>query len=183
MFSINNCQSRANGFSLVELLVAIVVISVAVVGVLLAFDYASSRSADAMLRRQALAIAQSLLKEVEQMPFTFCDPDDPAVSIATAPADCAVPEALGPEAGETRYSAVTPFDNVNDYNGFNMNGVLDITGTPIGGLQGYSASVAVANVVLNGVPALQITVTAVATGAPDTAVTMEGYRTQYAPTL
>ena len=31
---------------------------------------------DPALRRQALAIAESVLDEVQLMPFTFCDPDD-----------------------------------------------------------------------------------------------------------
>ncbi|MCZ7653380.1 MAG: hypothetical protein M5R42_02490 [Rhodocyclaceae bacterium] len=70
------------------------------------------------------------------MPFTFCDPDDANASTATGAfvgvnSCAATVEAMGPEAaqGETRYAALRPFDNVNDYNGFAMaGGILDITG-------------------------------------------------------
>ena len=48
---------------------------------------------------------------------------------------------MGAEAvqGETRYNANFPLDNVNDYNGFNMNPIVDITNNPIAGLGAYTA--------------------------------------------
>lgn len=178
-----------NGFTLVELVLFIAIIGVAVGGVLIAYDYAARDSADPVVKKQALAIAESLLEEIQQMPFTFCDPDDPAVSTAASTADCATVEAIGPEAGETRYSAATPFDNVNDYHGYQTAaeippGIKDITGTPITGLGIYNAAVTVAAAVLPGVAAggaLLITVTV--TGPVNVTVTIDGYRTQFAPRL
>src|SRR5574340_1278200 len=93
---------RQRGLSLIELLVFIVVVGAAVAGVLVAYNQAVKRSADPLERKQAIAIAESLLEEVELQPFTFCDPDDPAATTASSPAGCAAPEANGPEAGETR---------------------------------------------------------------------------------
>jgi len=110
---IRNANHR--GFTLIELVLFIAVVGAGVAGSLLVFDYSSRSSADPIVRKQALAIAESLLEEIQQMPFTYCDPDDPAVSTASSAAGCAVAEAIGPEAGETRYSPTTPFDNVNDY--------------------------------------------------------------------
>ena len=178
-----------NGFTLVELVLFIAIIGIAVGGVLIAYDYAARDSADPVVKKQALAIAESLLEEIQQMPFTFCDPDDPAVSTAASAADCATVEAIGPEAGETRYSAGTPFDNVNDYHGYQTAaeippGIKDITGTPITGLGSYDAAVTVAAAVLPGVAAggaLLITVTV--TGPVNVVVTIDGYRTQFAPRL
>ena len=70
------------GATLVELVVFIVVVSVAVAAVLLAMNAVTRGSPDPMMRKQALAIAEALLEEVELMPFTFCDPDDANVSTA-----------------------------------------------------------------------------------------------------
>ena len=181
---------RRRGFTLIELVLFIAIVGAGVAGVLAAYDFAARGSADPVVKKQALAIAESLLEEIQQMPFTFCDPDDANVSTATSAAGCATtPEALGPEAGESRYNANTPFDNVNDYNGYNTAaetppGIKDITGTPITGLGNYNAAVTVTQAALSGILAsdsLRITVTV--TGPVNVTVTVDGYRTQYAPNL
>lgn len=174
----------APGLSLIELLVFIVVVSAALAGLLRVFTQSTAASADPLLRRQALAIAESLLEEVQLMPFGFCDPDDANVETAASAAGCAsLPEAIGPEAGETRF-ATPQFDNVNDYHGYSMSGVVDITNTAVAGLAGYSASVAVAGAALGSITAasgdaLRITVTV--TGPGGTSVTLDGYRSRHAP--
>jgi MSHA pilin protein MshD len=185
-------KRRQRGATLVELVVFIVVVGASVAGVLMALDRASRASSDPLVSKQALAIAEALLDEVQLMPFTICDPDDPAVSTATVVGDCTVlAETLGPEAGETRYHASTPFDNVNDYNGYNTatevpSGIKDITNTPIPALSAYNAQVSVAAAALGSITqasgdALQITVTV--TGPFNTSVSLQGYRTRYAPRL
>ena len=82
-----------------------------------------------MIRKQALAIAESLLLEIEQRPFTLCVPGDRNAAATTAVLDATATdtakcwdavEAMGPEAGESRYSSSAPFNNVNDYQGFAM---------------------------------------------------------------
>ncbi len=170
------------GLTLVELLVFIMVLGLALAGVLQVFAQATRASANPQAQRQALAIAESLLQEVQLQPFTFCDPDDAAAATAASAAGCATTaEALGPETGETRYTA-PQFDNVNDYHGFAMSGIVDITNTPVAGLSGYSASVQVAPVALKSVPAgdaLRITVQV--SGPGNTSVTLQGYRTRHAP--
>ena len=172
------------GLTLIELLLFIVVVGIALSAMLRVFVTATAASADPFIRRQQLAIAESLLNEVQQMPFTWCDPDDPGVAQATSVADCATPESSGPEAGETRYGP-TYFDNVNDYAGFSMTGVRDLSNTVVAGLAGYSASVAVAAGTLEGLTAgsgeaLKITVTVT---APDAStLVLQGWRTRHAPT-
>ena len=116
-------MSRARpqrGVTLVELIVFIVVVGTAAMGVLLAIDVAARSSADPMIQKQALAVAESLLEEVQLQPFTYCDPDDPNAAAARSAADCTggangpndenrlVAGQLGPEGGETRTSATTP---------------------------------------------------------------------------
>ncbi|MBI3903714.1 MAG: prepilin-type N-terminal cleavage/methylation domain-containing protein [Nitrosomonadales bacterium] len=187
--SIPETHKPQRGFSLIELIMFIVIISTALAGILLVMNRVTGHSADTLLRKQALAIAESLLEEAELMPFTFCDPNDANAATATVAAmganGCATTvEALGPEAGETRYAA-PQFDNVNDYNGFTMAagaGINDITNTAIPGLNNYAATIAVTNAALGAVPAaesLRITVTVT---APDgTQIALDGYRTRYAP--
>lgn len=179
----------ASGFTLIELIAFIAIIGISIAGVLLSFDTAARGSADPAVRKQALAIAESLLEEIQQMPFTYCDPDDPAVATAVSPASCATVEVIGPEAGESRYSTNTPFDNVNDYHGYSTAieapaGIKDISGTPIGGLALYNAAVTVSDTALGGVPAgeaLLIQVTVIAPG--NVTVTLGAYRTRHAPRL
>ena len=180
------CTPRrgVRGLSLVELLIFIVVVSAALAGVLQVFIQSSATSADPLLRRQALAIAESLLEEVQLMPFTWCDGDDANVETATSAAGCAAaPDATGPEAGENRH-ALPQFDNVNDYHGLAMSGIVDIDGNAVTGLAGYSASVSVAAAALHTLgagsgDALRITVTV--TGPAGTQLTLEGYRSRHAP--
>lgn len=185
-------RSRAYGIALIELIMFIVIVGVALAGVLLVLNVTAKSSADPLVHKQALALAESLLEEIELMPFTYCDPDDPNAASAFSAADCtggvggANDESrlpLGPEAGETRYSLTTPFDNVSDYNGFGMadGAILDVAGGNVG-LAGYSAAVTVVPVALAGFAAgdaLQITVTV--TGPDKVAIAVDGIRTRYAP--
>src|SRR5438874_5216487 len=194
--SIETERSRSRGVTLLELIVFIVIVSTAVVGILTALDVSNRSSADPMIQKQALAIAEALLEEVQLQPFTYCDPEDlpqatTADSATVGPTGCSVAaavEAIGPETPapygpETRTSATTPFDNVNDYNGFSMGpGITDITGAAITGLEKYSASVVVANQAIAPILApdvLLITVTV--TGPSNTTVVLDGYRVRYAP--
>ncbi len=173
--SVLSPQSSESGISLIELIMFIVIMSIALAGILTVMNRVTGHSADTLIRKQALAIAESLLEEVELMPFTYCDPDDPTAASATSPAviagGCTVRvEALGrdlvfvPQPGdETRYSPTSPFDNVNDYDGCGINtaanpgcdaagnsGITDITGNVIlTAASGYSAAITVAEL---GIP-------------------------------
>ena len=73
-------RRRDRGLSLIELILFIVIVSVSVVGVLAALDRTARASAEPLVIKQALAIAEALLEEVELMPFTFCDPEDAQAS-------------------------------------------------------------------------------------------------------
>ncbi|TAN77824.1 MAG: type II secretion system protein [Gallionella sp.] len=186
-------SNRQRGVSLVELVMFIVIVSVALAAILLVMNTATRGSADPLVRKQALAIAESLLEEVELMPFTICDPDDGMAASAYLPSDCGTvapvvgAEGMGAEAGETRYSATAPFDNVNDYNGFAMNagtgGIVDISGTPISAaLDGYSAIVTVVAQALGGIAAADSLLIIVSVTGPDgVPVVVDGMRTRHAP--
>ena len=199
---------RQRSITLIELLVFIIIVSVAIVGVLSVLNLTVRHSADPMVRKQVLALAESILAEIEQQPFTYCDPNDANAAIATSPAigigGCATDTQdpspatagiiTGPfPAGESRYSPTDPFDNVSDYGGFAMPGggcpdvclPGDATGT---GLVGYTVAVTITRVgaaaPFAGLPldaALQIDV--VVTGPGNTTITLTGFRTRYAPNI
>ncbi|HEY9147155.1 MAG TPA: type II secretion system protein, partial [Thiobacillus sp.] len=177
------------GLSLIELLVFIVVVGIAVTGVLSVYSLNARSSADPVVRKQALAIAESLIEEVLGQPYTYCDPDDANVETANSPADCATPELMGPEALEQRGNNLTPLDNVNDYNGYPMPVIAGPDGNPVPNLNGYSASIQVQPVAnFNGiVPAPgdneTLLVTVIVNGPGNQSVALSGYRTRYAPNL
>jgi MSHA pilin protein MshD len=194
--------AQQRGVTLIELVMFIVIVGIAVAGIFAVYTNTVRHSADPLIRKQMLAIAEAMLEEAKLMPFTYCDPDDANAATAGAAVvgvgDCAATvETMGPEAGETRYVAATPFDNVNDYAGFDTataipSGIADLSGTVIGGLAGYQAQVAaitqslgpggglIAAVDGNGAPqVLQITVTVTASGGDS--VSLSGYRARYAP--
>lgn len=178
------------GVSLVELIVFIVVVSTAVAGVLTAFTVSTRGSADPMIQKQALAIAEAVLEEVQLQPFTYCDPDDANAATALSAAGCSAggaetigAESAAPYGPETRTSTVNPFDNVNDYNNFSLvGGISDVAGNAIINLNSYSVSVSVTGQALGAIgsnESLLIGVTV--TGPGSTTVVLHGYRTRYAP--
>lgn len=189
-------RAHQRGISLVELIIFIVIISVGLAGILLVMDTTTKSSADPLIHKQALAIAESLLEEVQLQPFTFCDPNDPLARSAVAAASCTggangpndeslLP--LGPETAasvggaEGRY-ATPHFDNVNDYNGFSMaaGSVLDIAGGAV--VAGYSTNITVEQAALDVVPATDsLLITVTVTGPDNVPVVLQGYRTRYAP--
>lgn len=180
-------RAGQSGISLIELVMFMVIVSVGVVGILSVMNVTTQHSADPMVRKQAMAIAESLMEEIQLQPFTYCSADDAQAATATGsftgPTGCAgAAEGLGPEAGETRYASSTPFNHVNDYSGFAMTGITGLDGAAIAGLGNYNASVTITEQAVGGVPAadsLQIEVRVTSGSAVD--VTLTGYRMRYAP--
>lgn len=192
---------RQSGVTLIELIVFIVIVGIALAGVLKVLQVTNRDSADPLVRKQALSIAESLLLEITQQPFTLCDPDDTAAATATTAAECTTSQDKGggaltspTPAAESRYSSTDPLDNVADYGGFTMPGggcagiCIPGDNTPLAGLTGYAASVNVARA--GGVApfaglasdaVLKITVNV--TGPANTQVALVAYRLRYAPNI
>ena len=174
------------------------IISVAVTGVLMVFTNSVRGSADPLVRKQAMAIAESMLNEVMAQAYTYCDPQDPANAATTPPASTAActggaagsqdkgGSTLGPQPGtEGRFNPTDPLDNVADYNGYTMNsGIygLDNGATPVAALAAYSASVTVtrAGTVFSLPNDAVLRVDVRVTGRGET-ITLTGYRFRYAP--
>ncbi len=182
-FKLSAMLRKHHGLTLIELLMFITVVGIALSAMLSVFVQATQASSDPMIRRQQLAIAESLLREVQLMPFTYCDPDDANATTAASSGGCAsLAEGSGPEGGETRYGPSSRFDNVNDYAGFSMSGIRDVANQAVSGLSGYSASVAVAATALDTVAAADALKVTVTVTAPDAStLSLQGWRTRYAP--
>jgi MSHA pilin protein MshD len=192
-------RTRSTGFGLIEIVLFIAIVGAALAGVLLVYDRAVRSSADPLARKQAIAIAESLLSEVLTQPFSYCDPQDAANDPATPPASTAACTGgavasedsgggpLGPRpASESRFSATDPFDNVADYAGYAMNaGIysLDNGATPIAGLGAFSASVTVTRAgtslgLASDADALRVDV--LVSGSGET-IALTGYRLRHSP--
>jgi len=144
------------GVTLVELIVSIVIISVALSGVLLVMNYTTSHSADPMIEYQAVAVGEAYLEEI--LLQSYSDPGG------------------GVEAGRSDY------DDVDDYNGLNDSGARDQQGNTIIGLENYDVSVAVSSVAAFGpagqtLPAKRVTVTVQHNSGVNLSLT--GHRTAY----
>lgn len=176
-------RTRQAGATLIELIIFIVIVSVGIVGILSVMNITTRASADPMVRKQALAVAESLLEEIMLQPFTFCDPTDPNAPTAYSTGDCtpALIQGLGPTAGQTRY-AEPRFNNVGDYHNFSMTGIRRLEdGTVITALSGYNANVSI-TAETPGSPTADCLRIAVTVSAPGTeTITLDGYRCRYAP--
>ncbi|GAB4116766.1 MAG: hypothetical protein Fur0026_04280 [Sideroxydans sp.] len=155
------CQ---RGISLIELILFIVILSVALAGILLVMNQVTAHSADPLLHKQSLAVAESLLEEIELQ--DFIDGNDGVTTTC-------------PPASAVTAANRTDYHIVDCYNGFSMTGITDLNNNPTG-LTNYSASVAIVPEALGGIAAgsaVRITVTV--TDPQGTAIAIDGYRTKY----
>lgn len=156
------------GFTLIELIVFVVVIGVGLAGIVSVMNNVVASSADPMVRKQAAALADSILEEILLQPF--CDPD--TVNAA------AVPPACGANGGEANR---TLFDDVGDYHGINE--VISAAGPIFVGLpaalNGYRVQIAVVPAAFGGIAAANaMAVTVTVTGGREVVV-LNGRRTNY----
>lgn len=161
------------GFTLIEVILTIVVLSVGVAGILSVMLQTTTWSGDPMQRQQAINIAESYMEEILSRPFY----DDDLQPIAPPAVPC-----TQMEVGRAN------FDDICDYNGLNDANPMDINGTAIldesNNILPYQVQVAVTSADL-GLPqldasdnqAMQITVTVTPPGSPPVAIT--AYRTAH----
>lgn len=152
-------MSRQRGMTLVELVIAIVIVGIAAAALYTAMATITSRSADPMLRQQSLAIAEAYLEEI--LAEDFLDP--------TSHTQCPPPPA-----------ARADFDNVCDYAGLDDAGARGADGALIAGLQDYRVRVVVTPQAFNGMSAAAALLVTVTVEAPDgQTLTLSGWRTCY----
>ncbi len=125
------------GFTLVELIVAMVLIAIAMLGITYSLSYGLRYQSHGLSQAQSVALAQAYLDEMLGQKFDAntpvggmppCHPD----TLSCAAADTF--GASGPRAA---------FTSINDYDGLDESPPLDIDGNPRSGYNGYRVRVAV----------------------------------------
>ena len=155
-------MTKQRGISLIELIMFIVIISIAVAGILLVMNKVTGHSADTLVRKQALAVAESLLEEITLQ----------AMSGVT------------PNPGSPTNADRRNFDNVCNYNGYTTTGgIKSMDGnTTLPELISYNVAPAV---VVNcttspwagiGIPAGSAVVITVSVTGPGGRIDLTGYR-------
>ena len=158
-------KSRQQGMTLVELVIAIVVVSIAVTSVMGAMATIGGRSADPIVLMQAQAIAESYMDEITAKAYTFPDANPTCIKPIT----------------KTRAT----FTLVCDYQGLNDAVPYNSNGDNIAELGAYTVAVAITKVP-NTVeiipvtdPILDAVKIAVTVTSPKGPYTLVGYRTRY----
>ncbi|WP_198674775.1 type IV pilus modification PilV family protein [Rhodoferax ferrireducens] len=146
-------KSRQRGFTLIELIIFIVVVSVGLVGILKVMDVTVKSSADPMVRKQTIAIAESLLEEI--LLKDYANP-------------------TGGDTGTVR----ALFDDVDQYAGYITTGIKDPLGVDVPSLSSYNISpaVTVGTTTLGG---LTVKIITVSVTGPQGMISLTGYRGNY----
>jgi MSHA pilin protein MshD len=145
-------RGNQSGLTLVELVISMVIVSVALSGVLLLLNTAILHSSDPLIQHQSLAIAEAYLEEI--LLKEYSDPGGPI------------------ESGRPDY------DDVADYNGLHDVGARNQFNSTVG-LDDYTVDVAVAADTL-GAPAVNAwRVDVTVAHVNGFSMTLRGYRTNY----
>lgn len=143
------------GFTIIEMVVAIVVIGVGVAGLLSAFSISVRNSADPMQVKQSQVVADEIMEEILLKPYSS--------TATSASVGC----------------ARNQYYDVAAYNGYTTTGkICDVDGVAIAALNGYSLKVDVVANTLNGVTAARKITVTVTKGADN--YILVGWRTDYA---
>lgn len=167
---ISDSYKRNKGVTLIELIVAIVIITIAVSGITALFYGTASTSADPMIRAQSLAIAQSYMDEIFMQPYA-------SSADTTVTGVCL-------DGNPPEKSARAKYNDVSDYNGLSDTGAHDQSGCLIDELTGYNVVVSVnvctsqCSAEMNAISAKKILVTVTHIGL-GTSVPMTAYKADY----
>ena len=138
------------GFTLIEVIIFIVVVGAGLAGILAISTNVAKSSADPMVRKQAMALADSILEEILQK--EYADPD--GVS------------------GETTRDTM---DDVDDYNGKDKTLFSDWPST----LSSYAVAIVVTPTTLGSAPTLAVKQVTVTVTGGSNVVALTGYRANY----
>jgi MSHA pilin protein MshD len=164
-------RSAQQGFTLLELVVAIVVLGLSFAGFVSVYGTVLRHAAEPQLQTQAVAVAAAYLDEVLGRPYR--DPDTGLI--------CGVAEGARPS-----------FDNLCDYDQLPLNGctatsgacpvagdcACDRNGLPVDGLRAFAVSLDVNPVNLSGAAGLQVQIQVNHDGLAGDGVRLQAFRAE-----
>lgn len=156
--------ARQCGITLIELIVFIVIVSVALSGVLSVLNITVKSSADPLQPKQALAIAEGMLEEV--LLKGYCDPDAAGTDMNATPPTCGINVV---EANRILY------DSIDDYHNFHLDPATTLSGSHTA--PGYVVDITVQTPMVNTLPAKEVSVTVKPPSG--SAIVLHGYRMNY----
>lgn len=129
-------ELRAGGFTLVELVVTMLIVSISVLAIGQALGFAFSHQSDTLWQARVVALAQSYADEIAARRYDEAAPVGGVPPCAPAAVPCST---LGND-GEPR----AEFDDIDDYDGLDELPPRDQDGNPRVDYAGYRVQVAVA---------------------------------------
>jgi len=135
-------HGRQDGVTLVELIISMVIISIAAVALLQGLGLQSQRNVDPLIQSQAQRLAIQYLQEVSNK--SFFDPSaDPRLDPSlTSEDDLKLVIAGITDQNGRASSNRLAWDNIFEYNGYD-DSIIDIHGDPVAALAGYKVTIVV----------------------------------------
>lgn len=133
-----NGKTKQQGVTLVELVISIVIISIAMVALMSSFSLSMSHSADPLWRNKALKLGQLYLDEILAKKYDEHTPIGGLPFVADP--SCVT---LGPDGAAPNQETRETFDDVDDYHGITDSVPLSLTSTLDSSYDDYRISITV----------------------------------------
>lgn len=130
-------RQRHGGFTLIELVIAISLIGIALLGVTYSLQFSVRYSADPLWQSKTLSLAKAYTEEILAQSFDERSP--PERLLPCSP--CTSPAQLGPD-NESRGQGINQFDDVDDYDGLREE-THNVLGEPREGYKNYHVDIRV----------------------------------------
>jgi MSHA pilin protein MshD len=131
---------RQHGVTLVELVISVVILSIAMVAVLNSFSFSMKHSADPLWRNKTLKLVQLYFDEILSKNY---DHSTPVGGVPVLANPSCVPASLGPDSPGGVLEVRANYNDVDDYDGLNDAPPVSLTGGLDASYAAYRVSVEV----------------------------------------
>ena len=174
-------MQQQGGFTLIEIVITIVLISAMMAGMSALFVENVGNSHRPYLRQKSLAVANAFMEEIQHKRWNENTPIGGGCinTGASCGASLFTPAGIGTDGGESR----TDYDDVDDYNAINnQSPPEDSSGTAMPGFDGFTVTVAVTqpSAAWNGIAAADVREIVVSVTSPtNETISLTSYRVNY----
>lgn len=145
-------QSQQSGFTLVEAVITISIVSIALLAISQALSFGLQHSSDGMGQARTVNLAQAYFEEISAKRFAEATPPGGIPACSSVTTACG---SIGSETGETR----STYDDIDDFDGLVDAPPRDAQGNPRPGYDSYSVAIAVRYVTASEVTDLGVDAT------------------------